>query len=244
MIKTYEIDLDDSLVDSASNIFETLGSDIDAAIAIFLKQSILRKGFPFDVTIPEEAEETESGKLKTENEKSEVSDESSRYEEKLVSAETHSETENIDIHEDVSEEEECAVAAANSSTVVESVSPEIVARVAANEALVAQMRNEIGDKAVTPEFEENEDDGTHGDYDSLPTENEVSPAMNEIPSESGNPASEMPVVEQANFPENEVNVAPESENSESADDEDEDENTPDNLFDAWDVGDEEEIGCR
>ena len=194
MIKTYEIDLDDSLVNSASELFEALGSNIDAAIAIFLKQAILRKGFPFDVTIPEE---NESGKSKTENDETEVPEESSEYEADCE-----------DIHEGVSDEEECAVASVNSFS--EAESPEIAARVAANEALVEQMRNEIGDKAVTPEFDENEDDGTHGDYDSdVKTENET-------PSESDS----------------------------SSDDEDEDETTPDNLFDAWDVGDEEEIGCR
>ena len=56
MIKTYDIDLDDTLVDGASKIFENLGTDIDSAIKIFLKQAILRKGFPFDVTIPEKVE--------------------------------------------------------------------------------------------------------------------------------------------------------------------------------------------
>ena len=69
MIKTYDIDLDDTLVDGASKIFENLGTDIDSAIKIFLKQAILRKGFPFDVTIPEEVER---GKWKTENGKRKV----------------------------------------------------------------------------------------------------------------------------------------------------------------------------
>ena len=161
MIKTYEIDLDDALVDTASKIFETLGTDIDTAIKLFLTQANLRKGFPFDVTIPQEEEK-----------------------------------------------EDCAV----------TVAPEISERVAANEALVAQMKQEIGDKAVTPEFDENEDDGTHGDYEA--TQAEAEPVRKEI-------------------------KAPAQTAAESTDDdEDEDETTPDNLFDSWDVGEEEDIGCR
>ncbi|WP_294429457.1 hypothetical protein [uncultured Treponema sp.] len=177
MIKTYEIDLEDSLVEKASELFETLGTDIDVAIAIFLKQALLRKGFPFEVAIPEDSAGGED-LSKSEN-----------------ACESQFED---DLHGGVSEEEECNVATVTSES---SVSPEIAARVAANEALVAEMRNEIGDKEVTPEFDQNEDDGTHGDYDSTEVKN-------------------------------------------GDDDEDEDENTPDNLFDAWDVGDEEEIGCR
>lgn len=59
MIKTYEIDLEDSLVDESSEIFEELGTDIDTAIKLFLKQSILRKGFPFELVIPEEEKASE-----------------------------------------------------------------------------------------------------------------------------------------------------------------------------------------
>lgn len=68
MVKTYEIDLDDKLVNDASEIFETLGSDIDSAIKIFLTQAILRKGFPFEVAVPQSAEtETEKENLLEEN---------------------------------------------------------------------------------------------------------------------------------------------------------------------------------
>lgn len=59
MIRTYEIDLDDRLVEDSGNIFESLGTDIDSAIKIFLTQSILRRGFPFDVTVPPSAVEAE-----------------------------------------------------------------------------------------------------------------------------------------------------------------------------------------
>ena len=265
MIRTYEIDFDDALVDSASEIFETLGTDIDTAINMFLRQAVLRKGFPFRIVIP-------------------GADEGSEAEER---------------------EEPSAVPP---------VSQEVAARVEANEALVAAMRSEIGDKAVTPEFDENEDDGTHGDYDAAP-----SPESDGIAAERGAPPepeitvgseimpepaiadeaelsdeaeiaaepatvseSQMTVVaqaaaesERAAEPEDETEpaiaaeieinaelaattepeIASESSpatepeiTSESAtavsDDEDEDEAAPENLFDSWDVGEEEDVGCR
>ncbi len=202
MVKTYDIDLDDELVENAARLFEGLGTDIDSAIKIFLKQSLLRKGFPFEITVPENGE-TENEKLKIENSESFGGGANSADAEVASEDEVCAEADCDDLHGGVSEDEENAFATAS----VPSVSAEIAARVAANEALVAEMRNEIGEKAVTPEFDENEDDGTHGDYDSnLEIKNGAAP--------------------------------------ESADDEDEDETTPDNLFDAWDVGDEEDVGCR
>ena len=121
------------------------------------------------------------------------------------------ESENDSLHDGVSEEEEDALAMATETPVeaspVPPVSPEIAARVASNEALVAQMREEIGDKDLTPEFDEGE-------------EEKMQNAECEMHKDS-EPASE-PVDE----------------------DEEEDETTPDNLFDAWDVGEEEDIGCR
>lgn len=213
MIKTYEIDLDDALVDSAEEIFNELGTNVDTAIKIFLKQAVLRKGFPFTIALSDETE------------KQPEADDSIP----AATAEPKDDTEFADLHDEISEEEECASATAVTEPVeVPPVSPEIAARVAANEALVAEMRNEIGDKEVTPEFDENEDDGTHGDYDSEPElENESVPEEEEIPAEAEIPAESESSAETA-----------------EADEEDEDETTPDNLFDAWDVGDEEEVGCR
>ncbi|WP_296324381.1 hypothetical protein [Treponema sp. UBA3813] len=201
MIKTFEIDLDDALVENASEIFEALGTDIDTAIKMFLTQATLRQGFPFEVAIPQESE-------------------------------------NDSLHDGVSEEEEDALATATETPVeaspVPPVSPEIAARVAANEALVAQMREEIGDKDLTPEFDEGEEEKIqnaecemHNDSESAsPVEAEVASESDEMPSEP----EKSPVTEPA---------------SELVDeDEEEDETTPDNLFDAWDVGEEEDIGCR
>ena len=253
MIKTYDIDLDDTLVDGASKIFENLGTDIDSAIKIFLKQAILRKGFPFDVTIPEKVE---SGKWKTENGKRKVESEAAVG--GMISAESGACAETVDsvvesedssieddvseddvFHGGISEEEEFAAATATAESVateapVPQVSAEIAARVAANEALVAEMRNEIGEKEVTPEFDENEDDGTYGNYEQA---GEVESGKRKVESEDA------PVVTETSGDEEVVDVG-EPAPSEEDDSEDEDETTPDNLFDAWDVGDEEEIGCK
>ena len=223
MIKTFEIDLDDALVENASEIFEALGTDIDTAIKMFLTQATLRQGFPFEVVIPsEETAPVSESPVETEN---------APADDAFSASETVPKEPELDsLHEGVSEEEENALATATESVSVESapvppISAEVAARVAANEALAAQMREEIGDKAVTPEFDENEDDGTHGDYDSAPA-----PAEEEIP----------PQQETVSEPEHS-----ETEDSPSPDeDEEEDETTPDNLFDAWDVGEEEDIGCR
>ena len=215
MIKTYEIDLEDSLVDSAGKVFEMLGSDIDSAITMFLKQSVLRKGFPFEVAVPE----IENGKLKIEN--SETPDGGVKPVAEKVASVPEKPEDSDDLHGGVSEDEENAFATASAPP----VSPEIAARVAANEALVAQMRNEIGEKAVTPEFDENEDDGTHGDYDStVEVENVKLKIENSAPDAESSSEVETPATEE--------------------DSEDEDETTPENLFDAWDVGDEEDVGCK
>ena len=227
MIKTYDIDLDDELVRSAGEIFENLGTDIDSAIKIFLKQVVLRKGFPFEIVIPEE---TESGKLKAE----------SSVEKAACESENPS-IEEDDIHGGITEEEENAAGVAVDAPVFH-VSPEIEARVAANEALVAEMRNEIGEKEVTPEFDENEDDGTHGNYEQA---GEVESGKRKVESEDA------PVVTETsgdgNVAEKAETSAADVQESSAADEddsEDEDETTPENLFDSWDVGDEEEIGCK
>ena len=189
MIKTYEIDLDDSLVDSAEDIFGRLGTDVDTAIKVFLNQAVLRKGFPFEVVIPEENKPSPD---------------------KIDSRLLNSETEFAESKVPEDEAQNLPV------------SPEIAARVAANETLVKQMRSEIGGAGVIPEFDENEDDGTRGDYEQAEIATPASEYESESAAESGQKSE------------------PEAE----GDEEDEDETTPDNLFDAWDAGDEEEIGCR
>ena len=266
MIKTYDIDLDDELVENATRLFEELGTDIDTAIKIFLKQAVLRRGFPFEVAVPE----TENGKLKIENCEPIGGGVKSVEAEVAPETENHAESDCDDLHCGISEEEEFAAVTATAESVeTSSVSPEIAARVAANEALVAEMRNEIGEKEVTPEFDENEDDGTHGNYEQGEFENEKPKVESSEPIEVGEQAcveesvsveenscetenlvSEVEnSVEAGNLSESEVapekkNPADASAGDDGSDDEDEDETTPDNLFDAWDVGDEEEVGCK
>lgn len=215
MIKTYDIELDDALVESAEKIFETLGTDIDTAIKIFLKQAVLRKGFPFEVAIPDE---DESSKNKARPDKVTISEENDDFD---------------DLHGGITEEEEDSFGSASlkaqsrpSLSQAPEPAPVIAARVAANEALVAEMRNKIGEKDMTPEFDENEDDGTHGDYDSEPI----------------SVIKKTPQVEQK-LPEPQVSEEIASD-SDKDDEEDEDETTPENLFDAWNVGEEEDIGCQ
>ena len=231
MIKTYDIDLDDELVECASDIFDNLGTDIDSAIKIFLKQVVLRKGFPFEIVIPNEDAEFRAEKLEAQT-KENISD--------------MTESEIDDIHGGITEEEENAASVAVDAPVFH-VSPEIEARVAANEALVAEMRNEIGEKEVTPEFDENEDDGTHGNYEQAGEVENTEAEKGKLKPES----QETPVVTKSSGDGNVAEKAEasaddvqESSTADEDDSEDEDETTPENLFDSWDVGDEEEIGCK
>lgn len=236
MVKTYEIDFDDALVDSASKIFEDLGTDIDTAIRIFLTQAVLRKGFPFSVVIPDEEAENKEQKGGIEEE---------APADKGVSAPDDEEESTDSTGEPVLEVEDMTQ---ETETEAESlVTPEIAARVAANEALVAEMRNEIGDKSVTPEFDENEDDGTRGNYEAAPASEEVQAQSEreEPPAESANASAEISA-ESSSEPESvsaPEKAVPQTDDA-PADEEDEDETTPDNLFDAWDVGEEEDIGCN
>ena len=254
MIKTFDIDLDENLVDEASKVFEELGTDIDAAIKIFLKQAILRKGFPFEVVIPQsEGLTSESKDTVTEQ----ISD-NEENSEKLDKPETKNVVEpnivcSTELHGGITEEEEAALALAAASPI--SSSAGVAEKVAANEAIVAEMRDEIGNKDVTPEFDENEDDGTYGNY-------EIAPSVDKSVVEENSPnKSEEVVIDEAESSDmknviveeqvaNEAeNVIEETESTSSeelieTEDDDEDETTPDSLFDAWDVGEEEDIGCR
>ena len=230
MVKTYEIELEEELVKDAEELFGNLGIDIDTAIKLFLKQAVLRKGLTFDVVIP-------------------------------------GITDCEEIHGGVTEEEEIKIATTDKESVpLPPLSPEIEARVAANEALVAQMRNEIGEKQVVPEFDENEDDGTHGDYDydAVPAASvnaEKAEAINtpeaeaaeecaeakaeKEPEASDRSSEEEPAAAVSAEAVAETTAEEKNDSSETVDEsEEEDETTPDNLFDAWDTGDEEEIGCR
>jgi len=45
---TLYIDTDEEISEKAEAIFESLGLDMDQAISIFLKQTVLHNGIPFD----------------------------------------------------------------------------------------------------------------------------------------------------------------------------------------------------
>ena len=51
MSKTTSIRIKEDVKQSAKELFETLGLDLSSAINIFLRQSILKGGLPFEVTI-------------------------------------------------------------------------------------------------------------------------------------------------------------------------------------------------
>lgn len=240
MIKTYEIEFDDKLVCEASKLFEELGTNIDTAINIFLKQALLRKGFPFEVAIPSDDEQAAISHNDTD--KAEIAESSDT--DKCGHDNSDSDLSESS-HEGISDEEESAASVQTSS-----VSPDVAARVAANEALVAQMRNEIGDKNVVPEFDEGEEELVAGSEQLAVSSEQLevignnSESLNEsespeITDDSKNPDA---VSESMNCPESSENSPQESEPSDES--EEEDENTPDNLFDAWDVGEEEDIGCQ
>ena len=62
-----KVQLESQLKDDAEKILNSLGVSIGEAVAIFLNQVVLQKGFPFDVRIPNEEtirafKETESNK--------------------------------------------------------------------------------------------------------------------------------------------------------------------------------------
>lgn len=95
MIRTYEIDLDDKLVEDSSKIFESLGTDVDSAIKIFLTQAVLRKGFSFEVAVPKNEEEEiknenqiEENALESISEKAENDKSENKSDEKLKAEET------------------------------------------------------------------------------------------------------------------------------------------------------------
>ena len=56
-----QVRLDETLKNDAIKIFETLGLDISSAVRMFLKRSILERGIPFKLTIPDEPYKAERG---------------------------------------------------------------------------------------------------------------------------------------------------------------------------------------
>ena len=52
-----QVQVDDNLKEQAKAVYEKLGIDLNAAVQIFLKQSVIDKGFPSRLKIPTEKEE-------------------------------------------------------------------------------------------------------------------------------------------------------------------------------------------
>lgn len=52
-----QVQVDDNLKEQAKAVYEKLGIDLNAAVRIFLKQSVIDKGFPSRLKIPTEREE-------------------------------------------------------------------------------------------------------------------------------------------------------------------------------------------
>ena len=47
---TLEIEVDRDIYEKSRHIYRQLGIDLDTAINIFLRHSVLNRGFPFDIT--------------------------------------------------------------------------------------------------------------------------------------------------------------------------------------------------
>lgn len=212
MVKTYEIDLDDKLVNDASEIFETLGSDIDSAIKIFLTQAILRKGFPFEVAVPQSAE--------TETEKENLLEENAIASIPKISAEPDAykiETLKKDIEELKSESQDSESQDSKSqvSEHSDAENPEIAENVLETAISVSSESNASQSPKNIPET-----------ASSTSAENIPSSSENKIAktNEMENNVSEVPVAE---------NQSSETKD-ENSDSEDEDETAPENLFSQWD----------
>ena len=51
-----QIRIDEDLKKEASSLFEQLGLDISSAVRMFLKRAVLESGIPFNLNIPDNAE--------------------------------------------------------------------------------------------------------------------------------------------------------------------------------------------
>ncbi len=204
MVRTYEIDLDDKLVNDASKIFETLGSDIDSAIKIFLTQAILRNGFPFEVAVPQSE--------KAEIEKENLLEENSIAFEKTVAGNS----ENFASENDVSK---------NSF-----VAPENENLASASEPIVSE--NKISAEPDSYKIETLKKDIEEMKSETSVSKTDVSESKETKSQDSETDETEKNIFGTA-VSENPENQLPESK-EENSDSEDEDETAPENLFSQWD----------
>ena len=207
MVRTYEIDLDDKLVNDASEIFETLGSDIDSAIKIFLTQAILRKGFPFEVAVPQ------SEKAETEKE--------NLLEENAIAFEKAAETAENSAHKnDVSKNSFVASENGNFDD--------------ASKTSISDSENEISAEPDSYKIETLKKDIEELKSETTVSETLETESQDSGTNETGKNISEKAVSEsQDSEPRNSENQSSESK-EENSDSEDEDETAPENLFSQWD----------
>lgn len=205
MVRTYEIDLDDKLVNDASEIFETLGSDIDSAIKIFLTQAILRKGFPFEVAVPQ------SEKAETEKE--------NLLEENAIAFEKAAETAENSAHKnDVSKNSFVASENGNFDD--------------ASKTSISDSENEISAEPDSYKIETLKKDIEELKSETTVSKTDVSKTDVSKSTETENNISESQDSE-SSVSENPENKSSESK-EENLDSEDEDETAPENLFSQWD----------
>ncbi|WP_191014052.1 type II toxin-antitoxin system RelB/DinJ family antitoxin [Treponema zioleckii] len=226
--KEFTFSIDERLANKATELFEQLGMTLDSAVNIFISQAVLRRGLPFQIVMPENADEkTEIKEAKPEEPKEnsqadETTTESNECEE-AKEAEKTEETCVAKTESAQAEEPTCSAKENEqpSTAEVSFVTPEIAARVAANETLVAEMRGSLESSDCTPEFEENEEA-------ELAKKQEI----------AGNtPKTEAKPTKETESKNENIPADATEQNSENADtvdeDEEEDQNLPDNIFDCW-----------
>lgn len=203
--KSIEINIDEKILRDAQKIYEKLGFTVYDAVRIFLNQSVLCRGLPFELKLPEENEKTEN----VENtESSEISKRVASNEELVRQMRLEFERVNSEIEADLNSRKEIAVEEKVAETKTEPVSepqPETKAE------LPSESHSE-------PELE-----------------TEAQPVVQSEPEVKEEPKEEKVSEEKV----------PEKENKKTSivDDEEENTDTPTNLFDSWNIGAEEEIGC-
>ncbi len=225
--KEFTFSIDEQIASKATEIFEQLGMTLDSAVNIFISQAVLRRGLPFQIVIPENTGVAESKEIEAEKTELQLPNDEIKHEE----AETKTVTESESLPASADGAAESPKGGEQQKTEqVSLVTPEIAARVAANEALVEEMRGSLESSDCTPEFEENEEAELAKKQEAMP-ENIAESQPEEVTekeSEAAAIAEDKP---------QDISVQEESaDQDENADeDEEEDQNLPDNIFDCWDL---------
>lgn len=217
--KSIEINIDEKILRDAQKIYEKLGFTVYDAVRIFLNQSVLCRGLPFELKLPEENEKTEN----VENtESSEISKRVASNEELVRQMRLEFERVNSEIEADLNSRKEIAVEEKVAETKTEPVSepqPETKAELPSESHSEPELETE-----AQPAAEEK-----------VEVKTEAQPVVQTEPEVKEEPKEEKVSEEKV----------PEKENKKTSivDDEEENTDTPTNLFDSWNIGAEEEIGC-